>query len=57
MKRVDSTIFRDLDRINQIPFMKSLDLKTVQIVVIGDESSGKSLSLQRITGLMKKYNL
>jgi GTP-binding protein EngB required for normal cell division len=48
---LSSDIFKDLDRIAALPQMNFFDLQPPQIVVIGNESHGKSTLLERIIGL------
>jgi hypothetical protein len=46
-----SEIYEELDQINSLSLMETLDLKPPKIVVIGNESHGKSTLLERIIGL------
>jgi GTP-binding protein EngB required for normal cell division len=46
-----SDIYRELDRISQIPELNQLQLQPPKIIVVGNESHGKSTLLERIVGL------
>jgi GTP-binding protein EngB required for normal cell division len=46
-----SDIYRELDRISQIPELSQLQLQPPKIIVVGNESHGKSTLLERIVGL------
>jgi hypothetical protein len=48
---LSSDIYKELDRIASFPLMEKLDLKPPKIIVIGNESHGKSTLLERIIGL------
>jgi hypothetical protein len=46
-----SNIFHELGRFASLPVLEKLDLKSPKIIVIGNESHGKSTLLERIIGL------
>jgi GTP-binding protein EngB required for normal cell division len=48
---LNSNIFKELDRIATLPQMDLFNLQPPKIVVIGNESHGKSTILERIVGL------
>jgi hypothetical protein len=48
---LSSDIFKELDRISSLPQLNFLHLQPPKIVVIGNESHGKSTLLERIIGL------
>jgi GTP-binding protein EngB required for normal cell division len=48
---LSSDIYKELDRISKLSLLEQLDLKPPKIVVIGNESHGKSTLLERIIGL------
>lgn len=45
-----STIFRDFERIRELDLLRELGLKPPQLVVLGNESHGKSTILERLIG-------
>ena len=47
---LSSDIFRDFDRLKDMSVISSLNLKPPQIVVLGNESHGKSTLLERLIG-------
>jgi len=47
---LSSDIFRDLDKVSSHNLMRTLNLVTPSIIVIGAESSGKSTLLERLMG-------
>jgi len=47
---ISSDIFYDLDSLRDMDLMKTLNLKTPQIIVFGDEKDGKSTLLERVVG-------
>jgi hypothetical protein len=48
---LSSDIYKELDRISELSLLEQLNLKPPKIVVIGNESHGKSTLLERIIGL------
>ena len=50
MFMLSSGIFEDLDRLEDNAFMQSLGLKPPTIVVMGNQSDGKSTALERLCG-------
>jgi len=50
VKGLSSDIFDDLDALQEMDLMKTLNLKAPQIIVIGDEKDGKSTLLERVVG-------
>eukprot|EP01040_Poterioochromonas_malhamensis_P004878 gene4878-5232_t len=48
---LSSEIFKELDRISSMPEMGLLDFEPPKIVVLGNESHGKSTILERVIGL------
>jgi hypothetical protein len=48
---LSSEIYTELDKLAKLPLMEQLDLKMPKLIVIGNESHGKSTLLERIIGL------
>jgi hypothetical protein len=48
---LSSDIYKELDRVSNLKLMETLKLRAPQIVVLGNESHGKSTLLERIIGL------
>jgi hypothetical protein len=48
---LSSEIYKELDKLAKLPLMEQLNLKMPKLIVIGNESHGKSTLLERIIGL------
>jgi GTPase SAR1 family protein len=50
VRMLTSEIFADMDRLMNLNLMKTLSLKPPQIIVVGNQNSGKSSVLERLIG-------